>query len=150
VEVEFSGRSSLQPSTKRSETIYSRYSMRHFIFIVIAWCFGISDAFITQKNAIRGPLSLKSTSQDSHDATGSKNYASCACPSRRSMAMGPIVASLLTLITSEKAYAADGSLNVLVGQLKESSKMMDGIPDLIKAEKWDAGELFRESMDTCT
>jgi hypothetical protein len=115
-------------------------SMRRFIFIFIACYSGTSDAFTTQQNAI-GLRSLISNNQDSHDVTGS-NYATCTCPSRRSIVTGPVVASLLTLIANDKAQAADGSLNVLVGQLKESSKMMDVIPDLIKAEKWDAGELL--------
>jgi hypothetical protein len=114
--------------------------MRRFIFIFIACYSGTSDAFTTQQNAI-GLRSLISNNQDSHDVTGS-NYATCTCPSRRSIVTGPVVASLLTLIANDKAQAADGNLNVLVGQLKESSKMMDVIPDLIKAEKWDAGELL--------
>ena len=35
--------------------------------------------------------------------------------------------------------AADGQLNVLLDQIKEGSKQLEAIPDLIKAEQWDAG-----------
>ena len=64
---------------------------------------------------------------------------------RRSLVMGPIVASVIGITLSssaDSASAADGNLNQIVAQLKESSKMMDDIPELIKAEKWDAGEYF--------
>ena len=39
------------------------------------------------------------------------------------------------------AALAEGTLDGLVGQLKEARQQLDDIPDLIKEEKWDAGEL---------
>ena len=35
--------------------------------------------------------------------------------------------------------AADGQLTVLLNQIKEGSKQLEAVPDLIKAEQWDAG-----------
>jgi hypothetical protein len=55
--------------------------------------------------------------------------------------MAPIVASFSfgLVIENEEAFAA-GTLSTILGQLKEASKMLDDVPDLIKAEKWDSGE----------
>jgi hypothetical protein len=60
---------------------------------------------------------------------------------RRSVVMAPIVASFSfgLVIENEEAFAA-GTLSTILGQLKEASKMLDDVPDLIKAEKWDSGE----------
>lgn len=54
--------------------------------------------------------------------------------------MCPVVSLAIVANGYGKALAAEGSLIQIVSQLKESSKMLDDIPDLIKAEKWDAGE----------
>lgn len=38
------------------------------------------------------------------------------------------------------ATAADGKLAGILGQIKEAQGQLEAIPDLIKAEKWDAGK----------
>jgi len=46
---------------------------------------------------------------------------------------------LSTVFDNKAALAADGQLSVLLDQIKEGSKQLEAVPDLIKAEKWDAG-----------
>jgi hypothetical protein len=62
---------------------------------------------------------------------------------RRSIALSPLVAMLgVSFCTDDYGAAlAEGTLDGLVGQLKEARQQLDDIPDLIKEEKWDAGEL---------
>ena len=72
------------------------------------------------------------------------NSCTVSRPSRRSILISPIVVSLGLALTTEgnTAFATDGNLNQIVGQLKASSQMLDEIPDLIKAEKWDASKYY--------
>ena len=43
--------------------------------------------------------------------------------------------------------AADGNLYVILGQLKEGRDQLECVPDLIKAEKWDAGKYFSQGCN---
>ena len=44
----------------------------------------------------------------------------------------------------KEVLAADGNLYVILGQLKEGRDQLECVPDLIKAEKWDAGKYFSQ------
>jgi len=62
---------------------------------------------------------------------------------RRTILSGPLIFTagtiLSTVVDNKAALAADGQLSVLLDQIKEGSKQLEAVPDLIKAEKWDAG-----------
>eukprot|EP00985_Skeletonema_marinoi_P004891 scaffold2120_cov115-Skeletonema_marinoi.AAC.1 len=61
---------------------------------------------------------------------------------RRTILSGPLIFTagtiLSTVFDNKAALAADGQLSVLLDQIKEGSKQLEAVPDLIKAEKWDA------------
>lgn len=61
---------------------------------------------------------------------------------RRRIMSWPLVVTagtiLSTAVDNKAALAADGQLPKLLDQIKEGSKQLDAIPELIKAEKWDS------------
>lgn len=116
-------------------------SMRSLICVIIgSWCCGTSSAFTTSRNGIlRHRYLLRSSSLPS-DELDVKDSTEISCRKRRSVLMCPVVSLAIVANGYGKALAAEGSLIQIVSQLKESSSMLDEIPDLIKAEKWDAGE----------
>lgn len=110
------------------------------------WCYGTSAAFITRSSTCYRPhlqgLIRSTSNHEACDNMIDEMIPSISSLRRRSMVMGPIVASLGVVLTTDvngKAYA-DGNLSSIVDQLKEASVMMNGIPDLIKAENWDGGK----------
>ena len=118
------------------------------------WCYGTSAAFVTSSNSCyrtRPHLQGLIRSTSNHEACDNmidEMIPSISSLRRRSMVMGPIVASLGVVLTTDvngKAYA-DGNLSSIVDQLKEASVMMNGIPDLIKAENWDGGKYFSQKI----
>ncbi len=62
---------------------------------------------------------------------------------RRRIMSWPLVVTagtiLSTAVDNKAALAADGQLPKLLDQIKEGSKQLDAIPELIKGEKWDSG-----------
>lgn len=115
--------------------------MYRFICLVLAWS---SHAFTTKPNAFRvHDGQILQTLMAAPD-----KEAEVSCSNRRSMLLSPFIASIGIVlgIDANEASAADGILDGLVGQLKESSKMLDDIPDLIKAEQWDAGKSIQFYM----
>jgi len=48
-------------------------------------------------------------------------------------------------VRPDAVIAADGKLNAILGQIKQGRDQLDSVPDLIKAEKWDAGKYHIES-----
>lgn len=65
------------------------------------------------------------------------------CQQRRTFLERPLIFTVGTILSTtldnKKALAADGQLAVLLDQIKEGSKQLEAVPDLIKAEQWDAG-----------
>ena len=78
-------------------------------------------------------------------AAASNNIHDCVVTSqqRRTILTGPLIATtgtiLSTLLDNKAALAADGQLTKLLEQIKEGSKQLEDVPELIKAEKWDPG-----------
>lgn len=58
---------------------------------------------------------------------------------RRTILGWPLIITAETIL-STAVNAADGQLPKLLDQIKEGSKQLDAIPELIKAEKWDSGK----------
>jgi len=104
-----------------------------------------SLSFVVKPKSLRHVQSLlsSSTADESFDVSRAVSHVSSA--RRRFLVMSPIVASFGIIVTNfgnDEAFAADGTLDRIVGQLKEASRMLDTVPDLIKAEKWDSGECY--------
>ena len=47
-----------------------------------------------------------------------------------------------SFVGPDAVIAANGKLYVILGKLKEGREQLECVPDLIKAEKWDAGKYF--------
>ena len=63
--------------------------------------------------------------------------------SRRSVLKYSFAATFGTaasFIGPDAVIAADGKLNDILGQIKQGREQLECVPDLIKAEKWDAGK----------
>ena len=61
---------------------------------------------------------------------------------RRKILISPFTATITVASQSKVALAADeddGQLPKLLDQIKEGRQQLEDIPELIKAEKWDAG-----------
>ena len=61
---------------------------------------------------------------------------------RRKILIGPFTAATIAVASQSKAALADaddGQLPKLLDQIKEGRQQLEDIPELIKAEKWDAG-----------
>ena len=61
---------------------------------------------------------------------------------RRKILIGPFTAATIAVASQNKvalADADDGQLPNLLDQIKEGRQQLEDIPELIKAEKWDAG-----------
>jgi len=58
---------------------------------------------------------------------------------RRTILGWPLIITAETIL-STAVNAAYGQLPKLLDQIKEGSKQLDAIPELIKAEKWDSGK----------
>lgn len=107
----------------------------------------MSPAFVPTRPRSHSHHAVLASASPSSEGFNAINFgldSSITSQNRRSLVIGPIIASVgITCSTIvDSASAADGNLNQIVAQLKESSKMMEDIPELIKAEKWDAGEYF--------
>jgi len=66
-----------------------------------------------------------------------------AHPCRRSFVNRSVAATLGTALIFNRpnaVIAADENLASILGQIKEARDQIEIIPDLIKSEKWDAGE----------
>ena len=122
--------------------------LRFAYHLVGGWCYGTSAALITRSSSCYRPHLqglMRSTSNDEAcNNTIDDMISSISSLHRRAMFMSSIVAPLGVILATDvndKAYA-DGNLSSILGQLKEASAMLNGIPDLIKAENWDGGEYF--------
>ncbi|KAL7487448.1 hypothetical protein ACHAW6_013028 [Cyclotella cf. meneghiniana] len=119
-------------------------STRHRFFSIILSCmliFEQSLSFVVKPKSLRHVQSLlfSSTVDESIDVSHTVSHVSS--PHRRFIVTSPIIASLgiiVTNVSNNEAFAEDGTLDRIVGQLKEASRMLDDVPDLIKAEKWDS------------
>mmetsp|Transcript_36647 Transcript_36647/g.76898 ORF Transcript_36647/g.76898 Transcript_36647/m.76898 type:complete len:240 (-) Transcript_36647:258-977(-) len=62
------------------------------------------------------------------------------CQHRRSVIASSLAFTfgIVTCFNENVALAADGKLDELLGQIKEARGQLESVPDLIKAEKWDA------------
>ena len=59
--------------------------------------------------------------------------------SRRSFLTGNIaVFGIAAVVRPSTVIATDGNLSDLLGQIKEGREQLESVPELIKAEKWDA------------
>ena len=61
---------------------------------------------------------------------------------RRKILIGPFTAATIAVASQNKVALAaddDGQLPKLLDQIKEGRQQLEDIPELIKAEKWDAG-----------
>jgi len=63
---------------------------------------------------------------------------------RRKILSGPLIAATIAVASQNKVALAadDGQLPKLLDQIKEGKQQLEDIPELIKAEKWDAGMYF--------
>jgi hypothetical protein len=64
---------------------------------------------------------------------------------RRKILISPFTAATIAVASQNKvalADADDGQLPKLLDQIKEGRQQLEDIPELIKAEKWDAGMYF--------
>jgi len=82
----------------------------------------------------RQPLVASSSSRNIDDCT-------ISCHQRRTFLGRPLIFTVGTILSTtldnKKALAADGQLALLLDQIKEGSKQLEAVPDLIKAEQWD-------------
>lgn len=104
-----------------------------------------SLSFVVKPKSLRDVQSLLSSSTHDESFDVSHTVSHVSSPHRRFIVTSPIIASLgiiVTNVSNNEASAADGTLDRIVGQLKEASRMLDDVPDLIKAEKWDSGECY--------
>lgn len=81
-------------------------------------------------------LAASSSSNNIDDST-------ISCQQRRTFLGKPLIFTVGTILSTtldnKRALAADGQLAVLLDQIKEGSKQLEAVPDLIKAEQWDGG-----------
>mmetsp|Transcript_14398 Transcript_14398/g.20418 ORF Transcript_14398/g.20418 Transcript_14398/m.20418 type:complete len:229 (+) Transcript_14398:103-789(+) len=79
-------------------------------------------------------LAASSSSNNIDDST-------ISCQQRRTFLGKPLIFTVGTILSTtldnKRALAADGQLAVLLDQIKEGSKQLEAVPDLIKAEQWD-------------
>ena len=63
---------------------------------------------------------------------------------RRKILISPFTAATFAVVSQNKVALAadDGQLPKLLDQIKEGRQQLEDIPELIKAEKWDAGMYF--------
>lgn len=65
---------------------------------------------------------------------------------RRTILSGPLIAAAgsifpIMFLDTKAAHASDEQFATLLDQIKEASRQLDDVPDLIKTEKWDSGML---------
>ncbi|KAL7522783.1 hypothetical protein ACHAWX_007512 [Stephanocyclus meneghinianus] len=119
-------------------------STGHRFFSIVLSCmliFEQSLSFVVKPKSLRDVQSLLSSSTHDELFDVSHTVSHVSSPHRRFIVTSPIIASLgiiVTNVSNNEASAADGTLDRIVGQLKEASRMLDDVPDLIKAEKWDS------------
>ncbi|KAL7497837.1 hypothetical protein ACHAWT_007719 [Skeletonema menzelii] len=111
-----------------------------FLLITAVVQFPLCCSFLsppkTNRKLPQQPLAASSSSSNSFD--------DCRISSqkRRTILSQPLAFTagtiLSTLVDNKTAHAADGQLTVLLDQIKEGSKQLEAVPDLIKAEQWDA------------
>lgn len=70
------------------------------------------------------------------------------CQMRRSILIGGILSTVGTIASANVAIASGGKLDETLAQIKEANDQLDSIPDLIKAEQWDAGK-FKWCITSC-
>ena len=112
------------------------------IFLLIAavvqfpFCCSFLSPSTTNRKLPQLPLAASSSSNNFDDCT-------IFSQQRRTILSRPLIFTagtiLSTVVDNKTAHAADGQLTVLLDQIKEGSKQLEAVPDLIKAEQWDAG-----------
>jgi hypothetical protein len=85
---------------------------------------------------------LSACSSKNNDSIGENMLVSSQ--KRRKILIGPFTAATFAVASQNKVALAadDGQLPKLLDQIKEGRKQLEDIPELIKAEKWDAGMYF--------
>ena len=112
-----------------------------FLLITAVVQFPLCCSFLsppkTNRKLPQQPLAASSSSSNSFDDFRISSQ------KRRTILSQPLAFTagtiLSTLVDNKTAHAADGQLTVLLDQIKEGSKQLEAVPDLIKAEQWDAG-----------
>mmetsp|Transcript_42117 Transcript_42117/g.71983 ORF Transcript_42117/g.71983 Transcript_42117/m.71983 type:complete len:246 (-) Transcript_42117:90-827(-) len=115
-------------------------------------CTSFAPASVNQRNKVSLPklktptdhstsvhqLAATSTSPDPSNVID--NSSEPYCQLRRSILTSSLVATfgISACFEGNVAIAADGKLGALLADIKEARGQLDDVPDLIKAEKWDA------------
>jgi len=113
------------------------------LFIVAIVCLQSQCTSFTPKaQSVRRPTSVlaAAASPSSSNVTGTSHKPNSEL--RRSILTNSIAATLgctVCLDAPNVVTAADGKLDIILDQIKEARDQLASVPDLIQAEKWDAG-----------
>lgn len=103
-------------------------------------CFSFIISHPSSKNIDLPRWQRLSASSSNNDSSIDENML-VSSQKRRKILIGPFTATIAVASQSKVALAdaEDGQLPNLLDQIKEGRQQLEDIPELIKAEKWDAG-----------
>ncbi len=102
-------------------------------------CFSFIISHPSSKNIDLPRRQRLSACSSNNDSIGENMLVSSQ--KRRKILIGPFTAATIAVASQNKVALAadDGQLPKLLDQIKEGRQQLEDIPELIKAEKWDAG-----------